>query len=777
MSSRLRRRVARIAVVTFAVAAVVGVAPIPLSSIDSAGAAINHPGLVPDVPVTGYPRIVYTPGRETFAANQIGNFIVSGGNFAQVRLQNGTTIGQPYFTAWHIDTKEIVCTDITFDGDVLDIIPGDTPNSMFVSGRFNNVTDANGVTHTRRKIVKMYMPDCAVDTDFQVGAANGKINHMALVGSRLFIGGDYTTLGAVSQPRLAEVNATTGNLASFNLNVTSNSTSTFRGLAINPAGTRLIAGGRWSSISGVATGPTAVINIATPGTPSLTPHRSSIPTPTIDLQDAGVSPDGQYIALVYGTATVSDYVYLVPTTESPQTPLWTKYMRDSNFSVAISDEAVYVGGHFCKIDAGPGASQLMAPNTLDFCTGVFFAGGVWRSQLAALRISDGTPLTWNPGNNSFGGAEELRVTERGLLVGYDGDRTNGFEVGTTAVFDFGPVGDTLPPTTATITAPSQGATVATPVNVKATAGDNVAVTDYQYRLQADNGQWLQADSTLGTNPHVFTTSANGAGDLDTNVAVATADDYRIDVRALDASNNISLQWAERDVTITGGVAPTCTATISQGGSANLVWDAIPGQNSYQVRRNGSWVATVSATNHTTSGSMADVFVIRYWTGGSPTEIPCTNEAGGPSPACTATFQGNGDALIVWDAVAGVNTYHVRRNNGWIGSTAGTTFTDTTAGGNQALVYEIRYRVGGTITDVPCANVGGNPAPSCTATALVGGGIKLSWSAVGGVTSFQVRKNNGWIASVVGQTYTDTNGTIGDSYVIRYWNPGLTDLIC
>lgn len=759
----------------FAITLALLVAPAFVSS-DVAG-AVDHPGLVPEDPVTGYPVIVQDGQYDVWAANQIGNFIVSGGDFLEVELQNGQVISQPYFAVWHIDTKELVCADVTFDNEILDIIPGDTPNSMFVAGRFNTITDADGVQHTRRKIAKLHLPDCRVDLDFAVTGTNGKINHLALDGDRLFVAGDYTQLNGQAQSKLAEMSATTGALATFDLGVISTTSSTFRGIGINPAGTRLIAGGRWSSISGVVTGPTAVIDISVPGAPVLTGHRSSGTPVTIDLQDAAISPDGTNIALVYGTATVSDYVVMFSTAESPQTPLWTHFMRDSSFSIAISDEAVYVGGHFCKIDEGPGPTDVMAPKTIDFCTGVFYAGGAWRSQLAALDIATGTPLTWNPGNDAFGGAEELRVTDRGLLVGYDGTRTNGFRVGPTAVFDFGPVGDTLPPSTVTVLSPAQNAQVESPFELRATASDNTAVTTYRYRAQHANGLWLQSDGTLGADPHLFEVAAQPNGDLITMVLAVVDGTYAVEVRAGDAQQNHSLQAATSSVDVMPTPAPECVATISANGAAQLTWDPVAGVDEFQIRRNGSWVATATGTSFATTGVMADTFVVRYWIT-TPTDIACTNELGDPNPPeCLATIQPNGDALIEWDPAGGDPTYQVRRDGSWLASTNDTVFTDTEAAGNGANVYVIRYRIGGVTTDLACETVGGNPPPQCAVTVLAGGGIRLDWDPVPGVTTYQVRKNGSWLATSTALTYTDTDGEPGDSYLLRYWSGGPMELGC
>ena len=38
------------------------------------------------------------------------------------------------------------------------------------------------------------------------------------------------------------------------------------------------------------------------------------------------------LGLAFGTATISDYVYLVPAVEAPTSHRWQHYMRDSSFS-------------------------------------------------------------------------------------------------------------------------------------------------------------------------------------------------------------------------------------------------------------------------------------------------------------------------------------------------------------------------------------------------------------------------------------------------------------
>ena len=77
---------------------------------------------------------------------------------------------------------------------------------------------------------------------------------------------------------------------------------------------------------------------------------------------------------------------------------------------------------------------------------------------------------------------------------------------------------------------------------------------------------------------------------------------------------------------TGGEAPAAApCTVSTRGDGVIVeWDAVPGIGEYQVRRNDSWRATVSAGTSfvDTRGDIADDYVVRYRSNGNRTDISC-----------------------------------------------------------------------------------------------------------------------------------------------------------
>ncbi len=416
--------------------------------------ATTHGTLVPESADGGYPRIEKTPQevlsngktkpRKTSAVAQVGDMIVSGGNFLKITV-DGTTIDQAYFAAWGMDSQQMVCQEqFTFNKEVTAVEAGPTPTQVYVAGKFTKVSGSDGKLKSRNKVVLVDLSDCSVVKPFKSPKPKGLPTEIAYGSGRLFIGGNFTTVGTTSVETVVEVDPTTGAVVpGFSFSTSGEYFPRVRMLELNDAGTRLYLGGLFSGVSGPGgsiSGPMAIIDISNPAAATLTGHQLiNIPTPRYDVQDIGISPDRQHYALVYGTATSSDYVYYASAQETTVTYQWRHYMRDSSFGVAVSDVAVYVGGHFCKLDSGPGPTEVMEPKLgFDGCTGARkYAGGVWRSHLAALDPADGTPLAWNPGQNSKVGAKSLEVVDRGLLVGSDGMWAGGRKTGTTTFFDLG----------------------------------------------------------------------------------------------------------------------------------------------------------------------------------------------------------------------------------------------------------------------------------------------------------------------------------------------------
>ncbi len=576
--------------------ACLGVGLSPVVDTSASAAPLPHASLVPQTPATGYPIVLGTPqytttnencpngctlNRAVFGVNQAGRFIVAGGNFYEVELQDGSVLQQKYFAAWNIDTKAIACAgQFTFNGNVRSIEPAAMSGRVYVGGDFTKITGADGVQRTRNKLAMLDLTTCTVDTKFVVTGTNAKATDLVLSGARLFVGGDFTSINAQAVSYLAELDPITAAIRpAFRFTFGSTSLATkIRGMGVNPDGSRLLFGGRFGTVGDGAltlTTQTVIADISNPAVaPKLIDHRFVQPHPEANnrpvgqsLQDVAVSPDGTAFALAYGTATVSDYTYVVNAVAGNQPLRWTHSMGDSSTGVAISNNAVYFTGHFCRMNTGPGTTDVMSPMMgLNTCTGSgTFRNGAWRTHISAMSLTDGTPLTWNPGQDSGFGGEVVTVTTRGLLVGFDGQRSNSIRVGAVAFYDFGPaVEDSTPPTNVTFTQPTAGATVNNPLVVAGQATDNTSVVGYRVRIKAADGRFLQADATLGATTYEFKADVRGDGSFQIGIPLAIAGTYSAQAKAIDTVGLRSAAWAGVAFTETGieVIPPTTTITTA-----------------------------------------------------------------------------------------------------------------------------------------------------------------------------------------------------------------------
>ena len=134
--------------------------------------------------------------------------------------------------------------------------------------------------------------------------------------------------------------------------------------------------------------------------------------------------------------------------DSDVQPLWISRHFDSIYSVAITEQAVYVGGHFQFIESptsddpwpgprqrrlrhrpGPGRLRPRRP------------GGPSRPHRRRSTPTTGKALEWNPtgGSNSFEGNKAMEATSRGLFIGGDGMFQGGVRTGRVAFYDFNTV--------------------------------------------------------------------------------------------------------------------------------------------------------------------------------------------------------------------------------------------------------------------------------------------------------------------------------------------------
>lgn len=436
-----------------------------LAPVTSAGAVEPmpvHGTVVPEQPKRLWPRI--TTGAVN-GGDQVGDYIVYGGEFTSVTLPDGSVVARSNVVAFNINTGELLSTFApTLDGTVSVVEAGDTPGTVFLGGKFKKV---NGVS--RARLAKLDLATGQLITGFKANAS-AEVKTIARSGDRLFIGGQFGAVNGITRSRLAEVSSTTGAVnTNFDVPVTGSRASgcrvdgwcgslsgpIVRAVRVTPDGGTLMVIHRGDLVGGLTRWGAAKIDISST-VPVVSGWRTNLwdlaqnngRKDFVGIVEGDMSPDGSMIVftnIVGNFPPLHDTVVALPVAGSDLvSPLWVTQNFDSNYGLAVSDAAVYVGGHFCwtesPLSSTPGLYWPGALGNQYSCTSisgsVFQPMTIARYHLAALDPSNGTALPWNPGsNNSNNGVNFLRTIPRGLLLGHDGTRVDQINVGRSAFFD------------------------------------------------------------------------------------------------------------------------------------------------------------------------------------------------------------------------------------------------------------------------------------------------------------------------------------------------------
>jgi PKD repeat protein len=508
-------------------------------------AADRMPG---DVPIKKTPWVL---DGEVTKIVQVGNTMIAGGLFTQVAdPMNGTTYARQNLFAFDVTTGLVSQTfNPTLDGQVQQLIPGPTPDTVYVAGDFTKINN-KGPNHVQL----LNVTTGQAVSSFKAPSTNGGIETMELLpNNRLFIGGFFTKIAGTTYGQLATLNATTGALDPFMNITTANRHNTGAGArapigpresGVTPAGDRLVVTGNFRTVGGVArdqivmldlTGATAAVSTTwytTGYTPICSPNAFDS-----YMRDVEMSPDGSYFVVATtggphgGTLcdTASRFeTYAVGTT---LTPTWTTNSGgDTLWGVEVTQSAVYVGGHNRWMNNPSGADSAGQ-------------GSVPRPGLAALDPQTGVPLKWNPGRNPRGeAAYEIYETETGVWVVSDtdwiGDRR--YQRPRIAFFPYSEGYNTASKSTGSL-----------PGNVY--VGAPLAASNVLYRVNAagaaiaslDNGpDWVSDNSATSpfhnTGSSTATRSALTAANL-TNVPTSTPLGIWTSER-FDPSGGTDMQW-------------------------------------------------------------------------------------------------------------------------------------------------------------------------------------------------------------------------------------------
>jgi PKD repeat protein len=536
--------------------------------------------IVSDDPVGFTPHVL---DGEVDAIAQVGNLIVLGGSFTRVRNANDTTeIARRNLVAFDATTGLISQTFNPSPDDVVAaLIPAPDGLSVYVGGAFNTIS---GVT--RRKVAQLRVADGSVVTSFRNVAANGKVNDLRLVGTRLWVAGQFTTIAGQTRTALATLSATTGVYDPY-LGLTvdgvhnGGSTSVMK-IDVTPDGSKLVGIGNFSSVSGSTANQIFMLDL-TGSAAALAPWRTAFyagacsSSFTSYMRDLDISPDGTYMVVsttgaYRGTTSSCDTTarFDLGRTGTAVVPEWINYTGgDTTYAVAITGEAVYVGGHQ-RWQNNPFAGDRAG------------AGAVARQGIAALDPVNGLPLRWNPGRSRGVGVFDMLATPTGLWVGSDTDRIGNEEYHGRIAF-FRLAGGTDMPTISSPTLPGAVVTLA-PASTPGTSPVLFRVNAGGPSLAAvDGGPAWSADTanTSAFRNNGSTSSTYPSGTTTVGVPGSTPNAVFDSVRS-DGPANPEMQWR---FTVPAGVPVQVRLYVVNRASAT----ASPGQRVFDVSLDGALV--------------------------------------------------------------------------------------------------------------------------------------------------------------------------------------------
>jgi hypothetical protein len=672
-TTRRRATVLAAAVSAAAVSAAALVAgPLPAPA---ATAAPGHSTLVHVAPSNKSPDII---DGTVFAIHDAGTKVVAAGSFTVAQDRNSDVdIPRAYVLAFDKATGAVdpaFAPDV--DNEVAAVVAGPTPGTVYIAGKFNTV---NGVT--RRKLALLDVATGALVSGFAGPAFNGAVNDIALVGDRLLVGGIFTTAGAAN-PRggLASLDATSGALDTYlTTDLTGNHNWDGSGakagvgadkLAVSPDGTDLVVIGNFKNADGVLHDQVVRLELGA-GAATVAPWNTDRYTPRCRWQsfdsyvrDVAFSPDGSYFVIVTtgaryaGTLCDTAARWETAAIGAGLQPTWIDYAGgDTLLSVAISEHAVYVGGHIRWTNNSLGSDAAQA-------------GAVGRASVAALDPGNGLPLAWNPGRHPRGyGVAELYLTPDGLWLGHDQSWIGNFQYRRERIAFLPLAGGGLPHPTNT---------AALPGNVYL-AGPNPS--NALYRVNAggstvtatDGGpDWTADGSTTGPYRNAGSSTSSyffPVGGVDSTVPAGTPTSL-FSTERWDGPSAPELQWdfpvavgTEVEVRLYFANRCTCTAapgqrrfSVSVDGAAALTnFDiaAAVGHNRATMR---SFVVTSDGTvdvdfTHVTENPLVNAIeVVRTGTPPAPTDV-FARSYDGASAVGAATPVANPDATA-WSTARG-----------------------------------------------------------------------------------------------------------------------------
>ncbi|WP_245862295.1 PKD domain-containing protein [Georgenia soli] len=247
----------------------------------------------PATPVTVSADELPTPqiNGVVWAMAMVGDIVYVGGNFTDARPAGAapgqSTVPRGNMLAFNVTTGQMTSFAPTFNQQVRSIAVSPDKSRIYVGGEFTSV---NG--QTRRRVAAFDAATGALVANF-APPVNYDVAAVVATNDKVYVGGSFLGVGSVNRQNLAAFNASNGALLDWAPQATG---GTVAALTINPEGTKVAVGGGFTALNG-SSNPGYGLGMVDATTGASLPFQTNqyVRNGTVDGAIDTLATDGEYI--------------------------------------------------------------------------------------------------------------------------------------------------------------------------------------------------------------------------------------------------------------------------------------------------------------------------------------------------------------------------------------------------------------------------------------------------------------------------------------------------
>ncbi|MEU4286582.1 fibronectin type III domain-containing protein [Kribbella sp. NPDC026596] len=309
-----------------------------------------------------------------------GNTVFAGGLFTRVRPP-GNAAGQgdaarKYFAAFNRTTGVPTRFAPKVNGPVWSIATSPDGKWVAIGGDF---TVVNGVSRQHVALLSVATGNLV---DAWAPAVNYRVAALRISGNTVYLGGSFGRVGKLTRNRLAAVSLSTGAVLPWNPDADDD----VHAIELNQDGTRVFVGGGFTTLKGQEHHALAMVNTTTGDAFSM-PAAAAIPeeTPDCDSRVKDIEVQGNKVFVANAGAGIGCYDGVLAADASTGKLLWQNHCLGATEAIKAIGNWLYKGSHAhdCSADGGfgdkTGMHHLLVESTVDGKLGSWFpntdAGG------------------------------------------------------------------------------------------------------------------------------------------------------------------------------------------------------------------------------------------------------------------------------------------------------------------------------------------------------------------------------------------------------------------